>query len=200
MRIGVAGIGKMGAAIAARLIEVGHEVAVWNRTPDKAKAVAGATSRRHAGGARASAPTPSSPSSPTPRRSMQSIKGHPACSAATSRGKLFIEMSTVLPATEVALAAAVRGKGAAFRRMPGRRLDRTGAARQAPRAHGSRRSRRRPRAADPGTAVPARSNMPARSGPARSSNSPSTCRSWSIGRRWAKRWRSRARCRSIRRG
>ena len=43
MRIGVAGVGKMGAAIAARLIEVGHEVAVWNRTPDKAKAVAGAT-------------------------------------------------------------------------------------------------------------------------------------------------------------
>ena len=43
MRIGVAGIGKMGAAIAARLIEVGHEVAVWNRTPDKAKAVTGAT-------------------------------------------------------------------------------------------------------------------------------------------------------------
>ena len=43
MRIGVAGIGKMGAAIAARLMEVGHEVTVWNRTPDKAKAVAGAT-------------------------------------------------------------------------------------------------------------------------------------------------------------
>ena len=43
MHIGVAGIGKMGAAIAARLMEVGHEVTVWNRTPDKAKAVAGAT-------------------------------------------------------------------------------------------------------------------------------------------------------------
>ena len=41
--LGVAGIGKMGAAIAARLIEVGHEVAVWNRTPEKAKAVAGAS-------------------------------------------------------------------------------------------------------------------------------------------------------------
>src|SRR5262249_52513434 len=42
MKLGVAGIGKMGAAIAARLIEVGHDVTVWNRTPDKAKAVAGA--------------------------------------------------------------------------------------------------------------------------------------------------------------
>ena len=37
MRIGVAGVGRMGAAIAARLIEVGHEVTVWNRSADKLK-------------------------------------------------------------------------------------------------------------------------------------------------------------------
>ncbi len=30
MRIGVAGLGKMGAAIAARLIDVGHQLLVWN--------------------------------------------------------------------------------------------------------------------------------------------------------------------------
>ena len=42
MKLGVAGIGKMGAAVAARLIEIGHDVTVWNRTPEKAKAVAGA--------------------------------------------------------------------------------------------------------------------------------------------------------------
>jgi len=35
MKVGVAGIGKMGAAVAARLIEVGHEVTVWNRSPGK---------------------------------------------------------------------------------------------------------------------------------------------------------------------
>ena len=43
MKVGIAGIGKMGAAIAARLIEVGHEVTVWNRTPDKARSIAGAS-------------------------------------------------------------------------------------------------------------------------------------------------------------
>ncbi|MGZ3351690.1 MAG: NAD(P)-binding domain-containing protein, partial [Xanthobacteraceae bacterium] len=32
MQIGIAGIGKMGAAIAQRLIEVGHKVTVWNRS------------------------------------------------------------------------------------------------------------------------------------------------------------------------
>ena len=46
MKLGVAGIGKMGAAIAARLIEVGHDVTVWNRTPEKAKAVVGAKIHR----------------------------------------------------------------------------------------------------------------------------------------------------------
>src|SRR5262245_5534351 len=37
MQIGIAGIGKMGAAIAQRLIEVGHTVAVWNRSADTLK-------------------------------------------------------------------------------------------------------------------------------------------------------------------
>ncbi len=35
MQVGVAGLGKMGAAIAARLIEVGHQVTVWNRSAEK---------------------------------------------------------------------------------------------------------------------------------------------------------------------
>ena len=39
MRIGIAGLGVMGAAVAARLMEVGHEVTVWNRTPGKTKAL-----------------------------------------------------------------------------------------------------------------------------------------------------------------
>ena len=42
MRIGVAGLGAMGAAIAARLMEVGHQVTVWNRTPEKTKPLADA--------------------------------------------------------------------------------------------------------------------------------------------------------------
>src|SRR6266852_9488809 len=37
MRIGIAGTGRMGTAIAWRLIERGHEVRVWNRTADNAR-------------------------------------------------------------------------------------------------------------------------------------------------------------------
>src|SRR5262245_65756725 len=39
MQIGIAGIGKMGAAIAQRLIEVGHKVTAWNRSADKLRLV-----------------------------------------------------------------------------------------------------------------------------------------------------------------
>ena len=36
MKIGIAGTGRMGTAIARRLLEMGHEVRVWNRTVDNA--------------------------------------------------------------------------------------------------------------------------------------------------------------------
>ncbi len=117
MRIGVAGVGKMGAAIAARLIEVGHEVAVWNRTLDKAKAVAGATV----------AATPAELvqradiiiSSLTDAAALDAVyKGPSGLLSGGVAGKLFIDMSTVLPATAVALAEAVRAEGAAFVECP----------------------------------------------------------------------------------
>jgi 3-hydroxyisobutyrate dehydrogenase len=113
MRIGVAGIGKMGAAISARLIEVGHEVAVWNRTPEKAKAVAGATAM--------GTPAALAQSSEaiitivTDAAALDAVYNGPSgLLRGDVSGKLFIEMSTVLPATQIALAAAVCAKGAAF--------------------------------------------------------------------------------------
>jgi len=117
MRIGIAGIGKMGAAIAARLIEAGNEVAVWNRTPDKAKAVTGATV----------VATPAELvkraeviiSSLTDAAALDAVyKGSSGLLSGDVAGKLFVDMSTVLPATEIALAEAVRGKGAAFVECP----------------------------------------------------------------------------------
>ena len=43
MRVGIAGLGKMGSVFADRIKAAGHELAVWNRTPEKAQKVAGAT-------------------------------------------------------------------------------------------------------------------------------------------------------------
>ena len=39
MKVGVIGIGRMGAGIAASLLKAGHEVTVYNRTPAKAEAL-----------------------------------------------------------------------------------------------------------------------------------------------------------------
>ena len=117
MRIGVAGVGKMGAAIAARLIEVGHDVAVWNRTADRAKAVVGASV----------AATPSELAQRaeaiisilTDAAALEEVyKGPAGLLAGDVAQRLFIEMSTVLPAAEIELAAAVRDKGAVFVECP----------------------------------------------------------------------------------
>ncbi|CAO4170601.1 6-phosphogluconate dehydrogenase NAD-binding [Methylorubrum populi] len=42
MDVGFIGLGRMGQAMAARLVAAGHRVRVWNRSPEAAKAVAGA--------------------------------------------------------------------------------------------------------------------------------------------------------------
>jgi 3-hydroxyisobutyrate dehydrogenase len=117
MRIGVAGIGKMGAAIAARLMEVGHEVAVWNRTPDKAKAVTGATA----------VATPSQLAQRseavitilTDGAAIDAVYNGPSgLLSGDVTDKLFIEMSTVPPKIETALAPKVAAKNAVFVECP----------------------------------------------------------------------------------
>lgn len=43
MDIGFIGIGSMGAAMVPNLVKAGHQVSVWNRNPDAAKAIEGVT-------------------------------------------------------------------------------------------------------------------------------------------------------------
>jgi len=111
MHIGIAGLGRMGAAIAARLIETGHTLTAWNRSSEKAKAVQNA----------AVAGSPAELASRV--EAVITILTDAAAIAAVYEGpsgllagnvarKLFIEMSTVRPATAVALAQKVRAKGA----------------------------------------------------------------------------------------
>src|SRR5262245_30271865 len=42
MKVGFIGLGRMGQAMARRLLKAGHSVAVFNRTPEKLKALAAA--------------------------------------------------------------------------------------------------------------------------------------------------------------
>jgi 3-hydroxyisobutyrate dehydrogenase len=119
MQVGVAGLGLMGTAIARRLIEVGHRVTVWNRTPGKAEPLA------EAGATVATTPTALASAVEavvtilTDSAAIDAVYNGPAGLLADAvRGKLFIEMSTVRPATAVALAESVRAKGAAHVECP----------------------------------------------------------------------------------
>ena len=115
MKIGVVGIGKMGAAIASRLMGLGHEVAVWNRTAEKTRALAAA-------GAHA-AKTPAELASrcecvlsilTDAKAITTAFDDADGLLTVDVAGKLFIEMSTVRPDTARALAARINAKGAAM--------------------------------------------------------------------------------------
>jgi len=113
MKIGIAGTGRMGAAIAQRLAGLGHEVKVWNRTAEKARGLGldvadSATRLADASETLISILTDAA--------AVESVYGQ--LLAGDVKGKLFIEMSTVRPETERRLADRVRAKGAAFAECP----------------------------------------------------------------------------------
>jgi 3-hydroxyisobutyrate dehydrogenase len=119
MQIGVAGLGKMGSAIAQRLIEVGHDLTVWNRSPEKAQPLANAGAKVATNPADVARNAQTVITILSDAAAIDAVYGGPAgLLAGDVTGKLFIEMSTVAPATETALAEKVRAKGAALVECP----------------------------------------------------------------------------------
>jgi 3-hydroxyisobutyrate dehydrogenase len=119
LQIGIAGIGRMGAAIAARLLDRGHTVMIWNRTAEKTRSLAAA------GATVAATPQELSTAADyiitmlTDAAAIDATyQGQNGLLAGKVRGKLFIDMSTVRPEVETALAAKVREKGAALIECP----------------------------------------------------------------------------------
>jgi 3-hydroxyisobutyrate dehydrogenase len=119
MKIGVAGLGAMGAAIAARLIEVGHEVTVWNRTAEKAKPLADAGAKVAGSPAEVAAASEAVITILTDGKAINEVYNGPSgLLSGDVKGKLFIEMSTVAPKVETDLAPKVQAKGAALVECP----------------------------------------------------------------------------------
>lgn len=115
MKIGIAGTGKMGAAIAGRLLGLGQQVTVWNRTPDKTKSLAAAGARVAATPAALAAESETVITILTDAKAIESVyHGPQGLLSGNVSGKLFVEMSTVRPETAVALASKVKQKGAAM--------------------------------------------------------------------------------------
>ena len=156
MRIGVAGLGVMGAAVAARLMEVGHEVTVWNRTPEKTKPLADAGAKVAATPADLTSAVEAAITMLTDAAAIDAVYNGPkGLLSGDAKGKLFIEMSTVPPKVPLALAPKVRAKGCGDGGVSGRWIDRAGAPGKAAGSDGCGACRRRTRQADPQSAVPA---------------------------------------------
>jgi len=119
MKIGIAGTGRMGTAIALRLLELDHEITVWNRTPEK-------TAFAAAAGA-AVAATPAALASASDRiitiltnaAAMEAVYTEKdGLLSGNVRGKLLIEMSTVRGDDHRALAPKVAAKEAVLIECP----------------------------------------------------------------------------------
>ena len=119
MKIGVCGTGRMGASIAQRLIAVGHEVAVWNRSPARTRPLV------DAGAKQAATPAALVESCETiivmllnDAASEAVYRGADGILKAKLAGKLVIDMSTVRPDTMQSVGAFVAQQGAAFVESP----------------------------------------------------------------------------------
>ncbi len=112
MKVGFLGLGQMGAAIAANVLKAGHDLAVWNRSPEKAEPLA----RRGAKRAR------------TPREAAEGreivlsmladdsalasvLAGDDGLIAGLAAGALHVSMSTIAVATADEVAARHAGRG-----------------------------------------------------------------------------------------
>ncbi len=119
MRIGIAGLGRMGTAMAERLLEVGRELTVWNRSRDKTEPVAAAGAEVAASPADLARKVDVVMTILTDADAIDAVyRGPDGLLSAGLSGKLVIDMSTVQPETEKRLAEDVRRSGGAFVECP----------------------------------------------------------------------------------
>ncbi len=119
MRIGVAGLGRMGAAMAARLIDRGHEVIVWNRGAERTAPLVAAGAKAAASPAGLADEADIVVTMLFDQAAVEGVyRGAAGLLSGKAGGKLLIDMSTVRPSEAMATAKAVRTAGAAFVECP----------------------------------------------------------------------------------
>lgn len=119
MNIGVAGTGRMGFAIAQRLLALGHQVVAWNRTQEKARPLAAEGARVVSSVTELVAAADIVITILTDGAAIEALYSGPSGLLSVDvRGKTFIEMSTVRPDVERALDLKIRAKGAALVECP----------------------------------------------------------------------------------
>ena len=115
MRIGFAGIGRMGEPMAMRLLQANFPLVVWNRTGERLAAITAAGARAAATPRELAAESDAVLTMVTDDAAVNSVYlGSDGLLSASVKGKLFADMSTILPATVASIASAVFDRGASF--------------------------------------------------------------------------------------
>lgn len=119
MKIGVCGTGRMGSSIAQRLISVGHEVGVWNRSSAKTKPLTDAGAKLFASPAELVDGCEAVIVMLLNEAAIEAVyRGPNGILKSELTGKFVIDMSTVGPETMRSVGAAVAQQGAAFVECP----------------------------------------------------------------------------------
>ena len=119
MHIGIAGTGKMGSAIARRLLSLKHQVTVWNRTPERAQALVENGAGWAASAQEMAGMTDLVITMLTDEQALDQVYFGPRGLLSASVGqKLFVDMSTVRPAKQQEIGAGVVAAGGAYLECP----------------------------------------------------------------------------------
>ena len=115
MKIGIAGLGRMASNIGERLLDQGHTLVVWNRSPEKTKALAARGATVVGSAADVASQSEVVITILTDAAAIDAVYNGPnGLLSGNVKGKLFIDMSTERPQTAVELAKMVGAKGAAL--------------------------------------------------------------------------------------
>jgi 3-hydroxyisobutyrate dehydrogenase-like beta-hydroxyacid dehydrogenase len=118
-RIGFVGLGVMGGGVARRLLEAGHEVTGYNRTPGKADALVALGLRRASTPREAAEQSDVAFSMVTNTKALAAVtEGPDGILAGLGPGKVYIDMSTVSPSASRELSERVRERGAVMLDAP----------------------------------------------------------------------------------
>lgn len=119
MRVGVAGLGKMGTVFADRLLAAGRDLTIWNRTADKTRDLAGRGAKVAASPAELAAQSDIVLTMVLDDKAVTDVfEGPDGLLSGDCTGKLFVDMSTVRPATHEAVAKKVEAAGGRFIECP----------------------------------------------------------------------------------
>jgi 3-hydroxyisobutyrate dehydrogenase-like beta-hydroxyacid dehydrogenase len=118
MKVGFIGLGRMGTAMAANLLKAGHEVTVYNRSPDKAQALSSIGARIAASVADACRGEAVITMLANDEAVQSAVFDDAGVLASTARGGLHISMSTISVGLSARLSAAHAAAGQRFVAAP----------------------------------------------------------------------------------